>query len=252
MRDFWFSVVLITKNEADKLPACLASLDGLSDDFIVVDSDSTDGTIKIAEQFGCRVIQRVFDGYGQQKNFGNEQAKYNHILSIDADEVLSDELQESIKKATPHSAFRMSRRTSYCGNWVDYSGWYPDLKIRLFDKRIIRWNHSKVHERLLLPSGTTVQRLHGDLLHYSIDSIGDHIDRIKKYARFKAEMDYEKGRFYSRVKRRFLPAFKFLEIYFFKRGFLDKKTGWHIAKNSAKGVNWRQEYLREIWRERHA
>ncbi|MBS1689005.1 MAG: glycosyltransferase family 2 protein, partial [Bacteroidetes bacterium] len=131
------SVVIITLNEEKNLSRCLTSVAGIADEVVVVDSFSTDNTAAIAEKYGARVVNQAFLGYGAQKNFANDQAANDWILSLDADEALSPELQQSILsvKAKPeYDAYSLSRLTNYCGKWVKHCGWYPDKKLRLFDK----------------------------------------------------------------------------------------------------------------------
>ena len=136
------SVVIITYNEARNIGRCLSSVKNIADEIILVDSHSTDGTVAIAEGYGAKVFQKEFISYATQKNFANEQTNNRFILSLDADEALSAELSAAIilsMQNSSHQAYQLNRRTNYCGTWINYCGWYPDPKIRLFDKNFAKW-----------------------------------------------------------------------------------------------------------------
>ena len=142
------SVVIITYNEARNIERCLASVKNIADEIILVDSHSTDGTVAIAESFGAKVLQKEFISYASQKNFANEQTNNRFILSLDADEALSAELSAAIvdcMQHPAHQAYQLNRRTNYCGTWINYCGWYPDPKIRLFDKNFAKWGGPVLH-----------------------------------------------------------------------------------------------------------
>ena len=162
------SAVIITHNEAHNISRCLEAAARVADELIVVDAESTDGTVAIAGSSGARVTVRAWTNYSDQKNFANDLARGPYILSLDADEVLGDELTADIlrQKATGlHGAYRLKRLTNYCGQWVRHGGWYPDAKVRLFPKQGVRWEGDHVHEILALPSGTAITDLKGDLLY---------------------------------------------------------------------------------------
>ncbi|MEO1436724.1 MAG: glycosyltransferase family 2 protein [Bacteroidota bacterium] len=241
--DHWFSVVIITLNEAENIGHCLKSIQGLSDDVVVVDSFSTDETASIAKGFGVRFLQRAFTNYGDQKNWANQQAKYDFILSLDADEVLSEALIQSIHGIQPcdQTAYGFNRLSNYCGHWVKHSGWYPDFKVRLFDRRQVQWESVAVHESLQDLKGLHIQRLGGDLLHFTFRTEEAHQEQVRKFNTLKAQLLLKQGRSSNVVKVVFRPVLKFLKIYIWKRGFLDGKTGYTIAKYSAMGerIKWK-------------
>ena len=150
------SIIIAAYNEEKNIARCIQSLRPVADEIIVVDSFSTDQTTAIAEELGAKIIQRAFTGYGDQKSFAQEQSGNDWVFSIDADEVLTEELQKSIleMKATPqHDAYEINRLTSYCGKWIRFCGWYPDRKIRLWDRRKARWGGEDPHDKVQLAPG---------------------------------------------------------------------------------------------------
>jgi glycosyltransferase involved in cell wall biosynthesis len=234
------SVVIITFNEERNIGRCIASVKDLAGEVVVVDSGSTDATRDIATQAGARVVVREWTNYSDQKNFANDLATGPYILSLDADEVLSPELAASMRDALATGAtgaYRCNRLTNYCGTWVRHGGWYPDAKVRLFPKGRARWEGEHVHEELRLDEGLPITPLKGDLLHYSIDSIADHRERIARYSKLQARKLLAKGRQPGVIKRWFAPAFRFVQGYLLRGGFLDGAAGFHIARLSAWAVH---------------
>ena len=174
------SAVIITFNEQRNIGRCLDSLAGVVDEVVVVDSFSTDDTEKICRAKGARFVQHAFEGHIEQKNWALAQAQYPHVLSLDADEALSETLRKSVLAAKSdggHDGYSMNRLTNYCGQWIYHSGWYPDRKLRLFDRRKAGWGGTNPHDRVEMQAGSTVSHLSGDLLHYSYYSVGEHLER---------------------------------------------------------------------------
>lgn len=245
------SAVIITHNEAKNIARCIASLTGIADEVIVVDSESTDGTRAIAEQQGARVSVRAWTGYSDQKNHANALARGRFILSMDADEGLSPELAASIRSAKRtglSGAYSVARLTNYCGTWVKHGGWYPDTKIRLFPKEAARWEGEHVHEELHLDVGTPITHLRGDLLHWSYTSLEDHRDRIQRYSELHARKLFAAGKQAGPVKRWLSPVAKFIQGYLLQTGFLDGAAGWNIARLSAWSVFLKYDKLRTLYR----
>ena len=245
------SAVIITRNEEANIARCLKGLSGLVQDVVVVDAESTDGTRRIAEAHGARVVTRRWTNYSDQKNFANDLASQAYILSVDADEVPSPELARSIRNAQangPHGAYRMHRLTNYCGTWVRHGGWYPDTKVRLFAKAQAKWAGAHVHETLELEPGTRVRLLQGDLLHYSYPTVQDHLSRIERYSDLHARKLFTAGKRASAVKRWLSPVAKFVQGYWFQLGFLDGRAGLMIATLSAKAVRMKYEKLNALHR----
>ncbi len=226
------SAVIITRNEEDRLPDALASVQGLADEVVVVDSHSGDRTVEIARASGARVLQKRFENYGQQKNFAMEQASHEWVLNLDADERVSPELKRAItalKEEGPAAgvaAFAIQRRTHYLGRWIRHSGWYPDRKVRLFKRSGASWQ-GRIHERLNV-SGATAS-LPGAILHYTYRDISDHLRRIDRYSSLQAQEIAEKGKKLLLGRACLLPVFTFARHYLLKLGFLDGLAGFVIA-----------------------
>lgn len=243
-----FSAVLITKNEAATIADVLRPLQALTDDIVVIDSQSTDGTIAICEAHGARVIQYEWQGYSATKNFGHSQAKYDWILSVDADEVLSDALISSLKniQLKDKTVYALDRITDLYGTWIRHSGWYPDWKIRLFQRDFVYWEGDFVHETLHVPSDFEERRLEGKFYHYSYKNAEDHLQRIEKYAVLAAEEMHAKGKKATFVKLYLSPVSRFIKTLILQKGFLDGKAGWIIARRNAYLVRRKYLLLREM------
>lgn len=234
------SVVIITFNEAVNIARCLQALGDVAEDVVVVDSFSTDDTVAICRQHGVRVVQHAFAGYVEQKNYATAQALFDHVLQLDADEVLTDELRASIRAARQHwahAAYSFARLTNYCGHWVRHGGWYPDRKLRLYDRRRGRWTGLLLHERYEVDAGETTGALAGHVLHYSYHSIAQHVSQLNKFTSITAQELALRGRtnvslFHLLLK----PLWKFVHGYFFRLGLLDGFAGLCIAGISAWGV----------------
>ncbi|MFM6935613.1 MAG: glycosyltransferase family 2 protein, partial [Flavobacteriales bacterium] len=169
--------VIITFNEERNIERCLLSLKAVCDEILVLDSFSTDRTEEICRKNQVKFIQHAFDGHIQQKNRAMQLAETEWVLSLDADEALTKELEVAIlniKENPIYQAYAFNRLTNYCGHWVKHSGWYPDTKTRLVQKNLARWTGVNPHDRLELTDGGKVQTLKGDLLHFSYYSKEDH------------------------------------------------------------------------------
>ncbi|RYU84409.1 glycosyltransferase family 2 protein [Hymenobacter persicinus] len=234
------SAVIITFNEEANIGRCLTALAGVADEVLVVDSFSTDQTVEICRQHGARVIHHAFEGYVEQKNFATAAARHDHVLQLDADEVLTDELRRSIEQAKnhwQHAGYTLARLTNYCGTWVRHGGWYPDRKLRLYDRRLGRWEGLLLHERYELAPGQTVGALAGDLLHYSYHSVEQHVSQLNRFTSIAAAELALRGKRRVTVFHLLLkPLWKFVHGYFFRLGLLDGFAGLCIAGISAWGV----------------
>src|SRR5882724_7862076 len=225
------TAIIITLNEEKKLAGCLESLSGIADEIVIVDSGSTDGTESIARRFTDKFYFNKWPGYAGQKNLAAERSSSDWILSLDSDERLSEQLKRSIagiKSATAQApAYRVPRKTFYLGRWIEHSGWYPDRKTRLYDRRRARWDGDFVHESLLVDGET--QDLSGDLLHYSIDSVFDHAKTANRYTDLAAQELSAKNRRAGFADLLFLPPITFFKSYILQQGFRDGLPGLSIA-----------------------
>ena len=233
------SAVIITFNEEDRLPDALASLRGVADEIVVVDSYSTDQTVEIARQARAAVYQNRFEDYGQQKNFALQKAGNDWILNLDADERVSSELKDAIKelreKELPENvaAFAIKRKTFYLGRWIRHSGWYPDRKVRLFRKSGASWQ-GRIHEKLQV-TGDIIP-LSGAILHFTYRDIGDHVRRLNRYSAFQAEEIVRQNKKFLFLRLLVLPPVTFLRHYIWKLGLLDGFPGFVIATISSWGT----------------
>jgi len=227
------SAVIITFNEERNIARCLQSLQNVADEIIVVDSGSTDKTEEICNEFNVKFVFQKWLGYGRQKNFANTLAQYDYILSLDADEALSDTLRKSIienKQKFVADAYPVNRLTNYCGKkWIRHCGWYPDTKIRLWKKGKAEWSSDNVHEQLLVHNNSNTHFLNGDILHYTYSSIAEHIAIANKYTTLIAEGYYARKKQVSILRILFAPIWGFLRDYFFRKGFLDGYYGFVIC-----------------------
>ncbi len=230
------SAVIITFNEEKNIERCLKSVSVVADEIVVVDSYSTDKTESICKAFNVRFIQHEFIGHIEQKNWAKDQAAHDYILSMDADEALDDQLCESILEAKNNWSFdshRMHRLTNYCGQWIHHSGWYPDIKVRLFDRRKGKWGGRNPHDKYLPVKGARIGYLKGDILHYSFYTRKEHIKQIHYFSDIASKAMFEKGKRSSYLKIVMKPFARFVKAYILNRGFLDGKAGFTISRLSA-------------------
>ena len=226
------TATVITFNEEHNIAKALESLSSFADEVLVVDSESTDNTVEIARRFTDRVFIRPWPGYSAQKNFAADQALNDWIFSLDADERVSPELAAAIRHLKENTsvepaAFEMLRLTFYLGRWIKHSGWHPDSKLRLYDRRRAEWEGDYVHETL--KTSGRVERLTGDILHYTVRDASEHHSRMDRYTTLAAEQLFAEGKRASYALMLLSPPFVFLKSYFFKLGFLDGAQGIAIA-----------------------
>jgi glycosyltransferase involved in cell wall biosynthesis len=230
------TATVITFNEEHNIAKALESLSSFADEILVVDSESTDKTVEIARRFTDRVFIRPWPGYSAQKNFAADQALNDWIFSLDADERVSPELAAALQgvsedKAPEPAAFEMSRLTYYLGRWIKHSGWHPDYKVRLYDRRRAVWEGDYVHETL--KTDGRVERLCGDILHYTVRDASEHHRRMDRYTTLAAQQLFTQGERASLGSMLFFPTGVFISSYVFKLGFLDGLPGLAIARFAA-------------------
>ena len=247
------SATIITLNEEDKIRQCLESLQGVADEIVVVDSLSTDNTKSICEEFGVRFIEQKWLGYSEQKNLANDIASHDWILSIDADEVLSDELKKSILKIKNEEretnneelVYSFNRLNNYCGKWIHHSGFYPDKKIRIWNRKIGKWE-GIVHEVIKFSTKVKEVHLKGDLLHYSYAKPEDFEKQVFKFAELRAQHYFDKGKKCASLLKIISPIYFFIQHYFFRLGFLDGKEGFVMCKVAATATRHKYETLEQL------
>jgi glycosyltransferase involved in cell wall biosynthesis len=237
------SACIITFNEADRIEACLRSLE-FCDEIIVVDSHSTDGTRELAAALGARVMERDWPGYRSQKQFAVEAAGNDWVLCLDADERVTGSLRAEVEalrsQGFPGAAgWSIPRITDYFGRFLRHGNAYPDRLVRLFDRRRGGWHGYEIHENTRI-SGP-VQRLRGHLEHYSYRSLTDHLNRMQRYADLMAQALYARGRRCGLTPVLLNPPWRFLRGYVLRLGFLDGWRGLVFALIEANYV--RRKYL---------
>lgn len=243
------SAVIITFNEERNIGRCLASLKGVVDEVVVVDSYSTDKTEKICSKYNVKFIQHAFKGHIEQKNYAITKAKYRHVLSLDADEALSDELRDSIlkvKKNWKHDGYYFNRLTNYCGKWIRHTSWYPARKLRLWDSKKGTWGGINPHDRFIMKKGTSTRFLKGDLYHYSYYSIQQHILQINSFSDIVAKAYFDKGKRGTYLNIIFNPLWRLFRDFIIKGGIFDGFYGLVICVNSAHETFLKYVKLRQL------
>ena len=226
------SLCVITRDAAGQLAECLASAP-FAGEIVVVDSGSSDDTVEIARRFDARVLACEWRGFGPQKHYAVSAAGHDWVLCLDADERATPELERAIRAAFAAGdpaapAFAIARRNRFLGRWLAHGEGYPDWNVRLFDRRRARWSDDAVHEHVVAQG--TVERLPGDLLHASAESIDDYVAKQNRYTSLQAEAMHARGERAGLARLALSPLARFLRFYVVKLGFLDGAAGFaHIA-----------------------
>ena len=245
------SVVVITLNEEANLERCLKSVPFAAEK-IVVDSFSTDRTVEIAKACGATVVQEKWRGYGAQKAFATGLAKNDWILSLDADEALSPELEnellERFATLDPEVGYRLPRLSCHMKRWIHHGGWYPDFQLRLFNKKHSHWQESGLHEKV---EAKRTENFRNHLLHWVFKSISHQVQTNDKYSGIGAEDLHRRGKKFSLFKLITKPPVKFVETYFWKQGFRDGLPGFVIAVGASYSIFLRWAKLWELERGPH-
>jgi glycosyltransferase involved in cell wall biosynthesis len=232
------SVVIITKNESINIRNCIESARIISDDIIVIDSDSNDETVSIARQSGANVFSVPWEGYGSARNTGAAHAKNDWVLAIDADERVTTSLLNAIKGITnsdPSIIYGFKRQNYFLGRKIRFGEWGRDKVFRLYNRNYVSWDLSPVHE-ILIGNNTAEKKIAGYVNHFPVISQQQNADKTYKYARLNAQKYYQQGKKATFVRRYFSPAFSFVKTYILFLGFLDGKQGFVIAVSIAKYV----------------
>jgi len=225
------SACIISYNEEEKIEDCLKSLQGVADEIVVVDSLSNDTTKEIAKRYTDKIYDQAFLGHVEQKNLAVSRASNNWIISLDCDERLTPELRDSIlaikENLDKADAYKMARRTFYVYRWLNHC-WYPDYKIRLFNRASAKWGGVNPHDRVEV-DGDNIITLEGDILHYSFNSISEHIKTLDNFTEIGAQEIINRGK-NVRIWTPWLRGFwTFIRLYIFKRGFLDGYAGLVVS-----------------------
>lgn len=244
------SVTIITLNEEKNIQRAIQSV-SWADEVIVVDSGSTDQTVEIARKNGAKVFQQSWLGYGQQKNFAQNQTQNNWVLNIDADELVPNSLRHEIQKKLELlqqnkmdvQGFYIPRKTYYLGRWIRFGGWYPNYLVRLAHKKYAAWSEPHVHEEWTVRG--KLLKLESPLHHYAFESIHEQILTNLRFSKLGSLELKRKGQRPSIMKLIFKPIGKFLETYIIKKGFLDGLAGFIISVNAAHSMFLKYAYLHE-------
>ena len=236
------SVILITRNEEANLDDCLASLEGIAQQIVVVDTNSADRTLEIAQKYGATIAQPSdWPGFGPQKNRALDLATGDWVLSLDADERLTPALRSEIVTAFHHSAqincFAIPRLSWYCGRFIRHSGWSPDYVDRLFKRGTARFSDDLVHERLI-PNGA-VAKLENPMLHYSFMNYSQVLQKLDRYSTASAEQAFTQGKKSSPLKAVTHGIWAFIRTYIIRAGFLDGGQGFALAISNGQGTYYR-------------
>lgn len=243
------SAVIISFNEEKYIGRCLASLEGIADEIVVVDSGSTDRTGEICRSFNVRFITHEFGGYVEQKNYALSLASNRWVLSLDADEALSEELRGSIlreKESLSFDGYMFNRLNKYCGRWIRHSRWYPDRHLRLFDASNGRWTGPNPHDTFILNAGCRIKRLKGDILHIIHDSVEEHVDKVNRFSTISAEEYLRNGKKAGPLAPHLHMAWSFFRSYILYAGFLDGHYGYTACMISAMGSFLKYSKLRKL------
>ncbi len=235
------AVALIVKNEAQDIAFCLNTVKDWVDEIVILDSGSTDNTLEIAESHGAKVYSNVdWAGFGKQRQLAQHYVKSDYILWLDADERVTPELKQAILNTVaqdkPNTLYQLNRLSEVFGKKIHHSGWYPDYVIRLYRTKDTQYDDSLVHESVMIPVGFTVQKLEGNLLHYTYKSVSQYLAKSSSYAKAWAEQRAAKGKKASLWDAYIHAAGSFLKMYILKAGFLDGKHGLLLAALSAQSV----------------
>ena len=243
------SVVIVCKNGAKVIGETIKSFSGLTDDILIYDNGSTDATKDIVKQSNARFVEGSWEGFGKTKNKANALAKYDWILSLDADEAIDKEMKDNLLKEdlTDEKKVFEFKFKNFLGNkWLRFGEWGNDKHVRLFNRKEIKWNDADVHESLLLPKDVKVISFPGHVLHKTAANFSEYENKMENYAMLNAEKYFKQQKTSGSLKMFFSALFSFLKNYFFKLGFLDGVTGYHCARINARYTFLKYKRLDEL------
>ena len=243
------SVVIITKNAADIINGCIEKARELTDDIIIIYNGSDDESLDPAVKEGCRVYKKAWDGYGANKNKGVELARYDWILSIDADEIPDDALIAAIHKLNfndTRAVYDIKFRSYFGKKAIRHGSWGRDHHIRLFNREFVKWSETLIHEKLALPAFVQKKEIDGHIHHYSANDVYEFNSKCSYYAKLSAKKYLRDGKKATVIRLYLAPAFSFIKNYVAYLGFLDGREGWQIAKTIAKNTSRKYRFLSQI------
>lgn len=243
------TVAIITYNEERNIERCLLSIIKIADEIIVIDSFSRDNTGNICSKYNVKFIQNEFKGHIEQKNFAISQAENKYILSLDADECLSEMAIQDIMSAKENwqfDGYSFNRLNNYCGKWIKHGGWYPDKKLRLWDSSKGSWQGENPHDEFVLSNHCSIKKLQSDIMHYTLSSTEEHIKQIQYFTDIASKAAYDKGKQAYLLHLGLAPSLKFFKDYIVKLGFMDGAKGFTIARLSAWASYLKYQKLRKL------
>jgi glycosyltransferase involved in cell wall biosynthesis len=246
------SVVIICKNEADIIGSTLQSLEGLTDDIVVYDNGSTDGTQDIVRQFAVQLHEGNWEGFGKTKHKATLLTRHEWVLNLDADEAIDAELKQSLQQFQPPAepvVYKIAFKNFLGHKHLRYGEWGTDKHIRFYNKKFVNWNEAPVHEQLVIPESYTVKELKGFVLHRTMKDMADYSQKMTKYALLNGEKYFLQGKRSSAFKLYLAPGFAFMNYFFLKRGFLDGWQGYVCARMTAYYTFLKYARLRELVKE---
>lgn len=245
-----FSIVIVCKNEVDVIGRTLKSMEGMTDDIVVYDSGSTDGTQALLKTLDVQFCEGSWEGFGKTKNNANLLAKYEWVVNLDADEAMDEELRKAILECDPDNdktVYDLWYKNFLGERLLKYGEWGTDHHIRVFNRKLIQWQEEPVHEQLILPSDVVIKRMDGYVLHYTMKDVDDYSRKMRNYAMLNAEKYFLQGKKASWIKLYIAPCFAFFKYYILKRGFLDGYFGFVSAKMTANYTFLKYARLKELW-----
>jgi len=240
------SVAIITKNEESNIGRCLDSLNW-ANEIVIIDSGSTDNTLEICKKYKCKVVRSKWLGFGKTKQIAVENCKYDWVLSIDADEVVSSSLSKSIVNIDLQNgevAYRIKRKSFYLGKVINFSGWQNDYPLRFFNKNFGNFNTNNVHEEVVTKS--RIKKINNPIIHYPYKNINAHLKKIKIYSSLGAELMFNKGKRAFIFKSILAAILRFTKNFFINLGFLDGFRGLVLCLMSSYYVFLKYHKLRKL------